>query len=112
MIGNAFTSQASKQTGHRGDPYQCSGSGAGAGAAVAAAAAAFARATSSRPRAGPSTTGGGAFGGGVDASPRAFASFTRRLQVALWFLSFQSTVWHATEQYGVLHFTHLSFSAG
>jgi hypothetical protein len=92
MVGISFPSQASKHTGHRVDPIQCSGSGAAKVVAVAAAAAAFARATSSRPRAGPSTTGGVAFGGGVGASPRAAASFTRRLQVALWPRSFQSTV--------------------
>ena len=92
MIIVPFTSQSSKQTGHRIDPNGWSGSAAGASVAVAAAAAAFARVTSSRPRAGPATTGGAAFGGGVGASPRAAASFTRRLQVALWPRSFQSTV--------------------
>jgi len=119
-----FTSQSSKHTGHRGVPLQCSGSGAGAVAAVAAAAAALARATSARPRAGPSTTGGVAFGlgdgGGVAASsrvapPAAAASafsLTRRLQVFLWPRFFQSSVWHEIEQYGTLHLTHWSLLAG
>ena len=124
MDSASFTSQSSKQIGHRGVPIQCSGSGAGAVVKVAAAVAALARATSAQPREGPSTTGGAAFGfddgGGVDASSRgalplaAAAAFalTRRLHSFLWPRSFQSTVWHAMEQYGVLHFTHLSFSAG
>ena len=112
MIIVPFTSQSSKQTGHRVDPIQCSGSGAGAVVAVATAAAAFARATSSRPRAGPATTGGAAFSGSVGASPRAAASFTRRLHVALWSRAFQSTTWHALEQYGVLHSAHRRVFAG
>ena len=124
MVGGTFMSQSSKHNGHRAVPIQCSGSGAGAVVAVAAAAAAaLARATSARPRLGPSTTGGGAFclgDGGVDGSSRdvpplaatwAFA-LTRRLHSFLWPRSFQSTVWHSIEQYGVLHLTHLSLSAG
>ena len=83
IVRISFASQSSKHTGHRVDPLQCSGSGAGAVAAVGAAAVAFARAMSSRPRAGPSTRGGDVFGGGVGASPRAAASFTRRIQVTL-----------------------------
>ncbi len=90
--GISFTSQSSKHTGHRGVPFQCSGSGTGAVVEVATAAAALARATSARPRAGPSTTGGAAFGlsdgGGVGAfshgarplaAAAAFALTRRRL---------------------------------
>jgi len=109
IVEDAFGFQSSKQIGHRGVPLQCSDSRAGAVVAVAAAAAALARATSARPRAGPATTGGAAFafgdGAGVvaaspDAPSAAAAALasTRRLHSFLWPRSFQSTVWHSTEQ--------------
>ena len=100
MASGTFTSQSSRQMGQRGDPFQWSAAGAGGAGAVAVAAAALARAMSPCPRAGPATTDGAALslGGGVGAPSHAGGALARRLQVALWPRSFQSTVWQATEQ--------------